>query len=107
MSYTLKTDLDPSQYDIGSGLSCSYDKINYYLKGVIFRKGETGLVEATTPDSKWIRHLFTVNFKITTTLTTTNNIEKKLFGAFYKTTNNVYGECHYNAQRKFVSSILL
>lgn len=110
----VKTDLEPALYDIGSGLSCSYDNINYYLKGVYLRKRETGFVEFSKVDSKWISYLFSVNFKImkkvvettpVVTLSTESSVsvDKHLFGAFYKKANGLYGECPYNAQRKFVS----
>lgn len=112
----VKTDLDPVLYDIGSGLSCSYDNVNYYLKGVYLRKRETGFVEFIKVDSKWITYLFSVNFKINKKVVETQttailsvstetsvSVDKKLFGAFYKKTNGLFGECPYNAQRKFVS----
>lgn len=111
----MKTDLDPALYDIGSGLACSYDNINYYLKGVYFKKGDLGFVEFTKLDKKWISYLFSVNFKVkietkTTTSTTvtiktggSSYVEKPLYGLFYKKSNGVFGECPYNAQRKFVS----
>lgn len=108
--------MDPALYDIGSGLACSYDNINYYLKGIYLKKRDTGLVEFTKPDFKWISYLFSVNFKLTKTVVeittqtgidveSKNNgvVDRNLFGLFYKKTNGLFGECPYNAQRKFVS----
>lgn len=99
-SYLFKTDLAPSLYDVGSGLSCSSDRITYYLKGVYVRKRETGLVEIKRLDTEWIQHLFSVNFETTSSTAKTTTAIKVTTTSFY---NKTKGECSFNAQRKFVS----
>lgn len=57
-----KTDIDPALFDLGSGLACTRDFVNYYLKGVYVGVLATGYVEFVKFDFSWISHLFISQF---------------------------------------------
>lgn len=57
-----KTDIDPTLLDLGSGLACTRDFVNYYLKGIYVGVLTTGYVEFIKFDLSWISHLFTSQF---------------------------------------------
>lgn len=117
-----KTDLDPSLYDYGSGLACTRDNVNFYLKGVYVKVLTTGFIQFYKVDYEWIGNLFKTGFSVklegrvpglaiitgsnATTAVTKLNIGN-FYGAFFKkgstTLVSTFGSCPFPAIRRYVS----
>lgn len=123
-AHVAKTDLEPSLYDLGSGLACSRDGINFYLKGVYVKVLRTGFIQFYKIDYEWISALFKTGFIVkeenrgfgigiltgTNTSSAISNLNLGTFyGAFFKKGNtalvSTFGSCPFPAVRNYVSII--
>lgn len=121
-SHLVKTDLDPALYDLGSGLACTRDKVNYYLKGVYVKVLTTGFIQFYKVDYEWISNLFKTGFSAKQDgrgfglgIITGSNATKAFsnlnlgtfYGAFFKkgstTLVSTFGSCPFPAVRRYVS----
>lgn len=121
-SHLAKTDLDPTLFDFGSGLACTRDKVNFYLKGVYVKLLKTGYIQIFKVDYEWISHLFKSGFSskqegraaglgIITGANASAVISDlnlgNFYGAFFKKGNttlvSTFGSCPFPAIRRYVS----
>lgn len=120
-SHLAKTDLDPTLFDFGSGLACTRDKVNFYLKGVYIKLLKTGYIQFFKVDYEWISYLFKSGFSakqegraaglgiITGTNASAVISDLNLgnfYGAFFKKGNttivSTFGSCPFPAIRRYV-----
>lgn len=128
-----KTDIDPALFDLGSGLSCTKDFVNYYLKGVYVGISITGYVEFVKFDLSWISNLFISQFaggefvggdlghqtstegKGSISITGFGNggssvfteLKPQVSTSVTTTSESSFGNCQYSTQRKYVNKSTL
>lgn len=117
-----QTDIDPALFDLGSGLACSRDFVNYYLKGVYVGVLTTGYVEFVKFDLSWISHLFTSQFSggqfvgsdigiqtssessFTETSAVFTELKPHISTSVHTTSESSFQSCPYATERRFVRS---